>query len=227
MKKKTLQNIIRFLLRAISHTEYYGLENIPATGPVIITTNHLSQLDIGVLFGNPRRPDLTALVTTKYLAHPLIKWFTDTAEGIWIDRERADLGAFRAAVEALNRNVAVGISPEGTRSKDGRLLEGKPGAVLLSLKTGAPIVPVGLVGTETGARLLKRLRKPHMIARFGPAYIIPPFHEKDRSTELKRWTDEMMCRLAVMLPPEYRGFYKDHPRLKELFKELKDLPFKE
>ncbi len=227
MKRKTLQNIMRFLLCTISRTEFFGLENIPASGPVIITTNHLSQIDIGVLFANPRRQDITALVTTKYLDQPLIKWFTDTAEGIWIDRERADFGAFRAAVDALNRNVAVGISPEGTRSKTGQLLEGKPGAVLLSLKTGAPIVPVGLAGTETGARMLKRLRKPRMIARFGPAYNIPPFHDKDRSSELKRWTDEMMCRIAVMLPPDYRGFYREHPRLKELLKELKDLPFKE
>jgi 1-acyl-sn-glycerol-3-phosphate acyltransferase len=227
MKRRTLQNIIRFLLRTISVTEYTGLEHIPLSGPVLITTNHLSQLDIGVLFGNPRRPDITALVTTKYLDHALIRWFTDTAEGIWIDRERADFGAFRAAVDALQRGVAVGISPEGTRSKTGRLLQGKPGAVLLGLKTGAPIVPVGLAGTETGAQRLKHLRKPHMVARFGPAYHIPPFHDRERSAELKRWTDEMMCRIAVLLPPQYRGYYRDHPRLKELFRELKDLPFQE
>lgn len=218
MRRETLQAIIAFLIRTITHTSWEGLENIPASGGVIIATNHLSQIDNALLFVNPVRRDITALVTTKYQKHAVIRWIVNTAQAIWIDRDIADFNAIRAAAKALAEGRALGIAPEGTRSLDGQLLEGKPGTLLLAVKSGAPIVPVGVWGTESGAAELKRLRKPALHVRFGEPFTIPPIARGEHAAELQRWTDEMMCRIAALLPKKYWGFYKDHPRLKAMLK---------
>lgn len=218
MRPKTLQSIIRFLIKAISRTTYIGLENVPASGGVIIATNHLSQIDNALLFANPARADITALVTTKYQKHAAIRWIVNTAGAIWIDRDIADFNAVRAAARALAEGRALGIAPEGTRSLSGELLEGKPGTLLLAVKSGAPIVPVAIWGSEDAGRKLKALHRPVLTVRFGQPFTIPPIARGEHTQALQHWTDELMCRIAAMLPEKYRGFYKEHPRLKELLK---------
>jgi len=214
MKRYTLQTLVRWLVKGLTHSEYIGIENIPTEGGVIFATNHLSQLDIPLLFVNPVRRDITALVTTKYQKHWFIKWFCKTAEGIWIDRDIADFGAMRAASHALQEGKALGIAPEGTRSRTAQLLPGKPGMVLLALKTNAPILPVGITGTENAFRLLARLRRPHIRVRFGPQFNLEPLTRDNREQATQRYLDEIMCRIAALLPEEYRGAYRDHPQLK-------------
>jgi 1-acyl-sn-glycerol-3-phosphate acyltransferase len=214
MKRDTLQSLVRWLVKGLTHTEYIGIENIPTQGGVIFATNHLSQLDIPLLFVNPVRRDITALVTTKYQKHWLINWFCQTGEGIWIDRDIADFGAMRAASRTLQAGKALGIAPEGTRSRIGQLLPGKPGAVLLALKTNAPIIPVGITGTENAFRLLARLRKPHIRVRFGAQFSLAPLTRDNREQATQRYLDEIMCRIAALLPEEYRGAYRKHPQLK-------------
>jgi len=207
MKRTTLQRIVRFLIKHLSRTEFIGVENIPSEGGVIIAINHMSHIDTPVLFANPRRPDITALVTTKYQAKPFIKWFTETAEGIWINRDIADFTAIRKAAEALDKGLALGISPEGARSRDARLQEGKPGTIMLALKSGVPIVPVGITGTEDALKVLSHLHRPRITVRFGEAFTLPEFHPYHRSEELQKWTGILMQRIAALLPESYRGFY--------------------
>lgn len=216
MKRSTLQRIVRFLMRTITKTQFIGLENIPVKGGVIIAINHLSYIDIPLLFINPYRKDITALITTKYKTHAFIRWFSETAEGIWIDRDVADFTAIRKATQALAEGKALGISPEGTRSQNHELAEGKQGTAMLALKSGVPIVPVGIQGTEFAIDRLKHLKKPHMIARFGKPFTLTPIDGVENRTEiLQRYTEEIMCRIAVLLPEKYQGFYRNHPRLPE------------
>jgi len=216
VKRSTLQRIVRFLMHTLTKTQFFGLENMPSEGGLIIAINHLSYIDIPLIFTNPRRSDITALITTKYQDHPFIRWFSDTAEAIWIDRDVADFTAIRKASQALTEGKAVGISPEGTRSRTHELAEGKQGTAMLALKTGVPIVPVGIQGTEFAIDRFKHFKKPHMIAHFGKAFILPPIENAENRTEiLLRYTEEIMCRIAVLLPEKYQGFYRNHPRLKE------------
>jgi 1-acyl-sn-glycerol-3-phosphate acyltransferase len=218
-KSHNLRRFIVWLLHVLTDTRFEGLENIPDTGGVLIATNHLSRMDIPVLFAIPNRPEMTALVTTKYLKHPLLRWFIVTAEGIWIDRDRADFGAFRSAIQALEEGKAVGISPEGTRSKAGYLLEGKPGTALLAVRANVPIVPVAITGTLGSFKKAITFQKPKINAKFGKM-IPPPVLERGRREEqLNQLTEEVMCQIAAMLPESYRGFYSDHPRLKEILRE--------
>lgn len=219
MKPHKLRRIICWLLRKLTVTEFKGIENIPLTGGLLIATNHMSRMDIPVLFLTPNRPEMTALVTTKYLKYPLIRWFIITAQGIWLDRDAADFGAFRTAVDALNKGIAIGIAPEGTRSENAQLLEGKPGAALLALRAVVPIIPVAIVGTEDAVRKMLRFQKPHITAEFGQIIPAPKLDRNNREGQLQQLTDEMMCQIAVMLPEKYRGYYANHPRLKELLVE--------
>ncbi len=113
----------------------------------------------------------------------------------------------------------MGIAPEGTRSKTGELQEGKPGMILLAMRSGVPIVPVGLSGTDTAFKRLFTFRKPRMAARFGKPYQIPKIDRENRDLQLQEVTTEIMCRIAALLPPRYWGFYADYPRLHELVQE--------
>jgi len=209
MKKQTLQSIVRFLLRTLTDTKYYGLENVPETGGVILALNHLSYFDTPLLLVNPAREDITALVTTKYQEKALIGWFVRTAEGIWIDRDIADFSAIREAAKALKKGVALGIAPEGTRTRTGGLQEAKPGTIMLAVKTGMPVVPVGITGSENALGELLKLRRPKMTVRFGKAFVVPEVEPGSRSKALQEWTEILMQRIADLLPNSYRGIYAD------------------
>jgi 1-acyl-sn-glycerol-3-phosphate acyltransferase len=219
MKAASLRGIITWLIDHWTDTQMNGIENIPPTGGILICTNHMSRLDIPVLFTTPNRPKITALVTTKYLKYPLLRWFIVTAEGIWLDRDIADFGAIRKAMEKLDDGYAVGISPEGTRSSTGQLLEGKPGAALLALRAQVPVVPVALIGTENATGELLHLRKPHIRVEFGKVIETPKLDRSDREGQLNWLTTEIMCQIAAMMPDKYHGFYKNHPRLLEIVSE--------
>lgn len=216
MKRKTLQSIMKTLLTGLAKVEYSGTEHLPQEGGVIVATNHMSRMDTLYLFINPARTDITALVADKYKKYPVFNWILDVGQVIWLDRDKADFGAFRVAAEWLKKGVALGIALEGTRSQTGSLQEGKPGAVLLAQRTGVPIVPVGIAGTENYFRDLLRLRRPRLRLTFGSPVNVPPLDRDKRDEQLKYWTDEIMARIAALLPPKYWGFYKDHPRVKEL-----------
>ena len=214
MKRKTLQGLVRFLVKALSKAEFIDFENMPKEGGIIIAINHMSHLDTPLMFVNPVRPDMTALVTTKYKENAFINWFTETGEGIWINRDIADFSAIRMASDVLKKGLALGIAPEGTRSLERVLTPGKPGVVLLALKTGAPIVPVGVWGTEDAIDKLTRFRKPHMFARCGKPFTLKPIARgQDRSQILQEYTDDIMCRIAALLPEQYWGAYRNHPML--------------
>ena len=212
MKKKTLQSIVRFLLRTLTDTEYKGIENVPATGGIIFAINHLSYFDTPLVLVNPVRPDVTTLVTTNYQEKFLMSWFVRTAEGIWINRDIADFSAIRDAAHALSKGLALGIAPEGTRSKTGAMQEAKPGTIMLAIKTGAPLVPVGIVGSEKAFHELARFRRPKLTVIFGEPFVVPTIQHGSRSKALAEWTNELMGRIASLLPPAYLGFYADAVR---------------
>jgi len=115
------------------------------------------------------------------------------------------------------------ITPEGTRSKVGHLIEGKQGVSYLAAKLGYPILPAGITGSFDPLFFgqLKRLRRPRIMVNVGPAFNLAPLpsESQGRDEALKKDTDEIMCRIAVLLPEDYRGFYAQHPRLDELLKE--------
>jgi len=196
-------------------------ENIPPEGGVLLTTNHLSRLDTPLMMAITDRDDLVGIIAKEYQNKPFFKWILEkVGTMVWMDRETTDYSAMRQALDHLRKGAIVGIAPEGTRSRESKgLLEGKPGAALMAGRASVPILPVGIVGSEKINENWARLRRPLVTIRIGEPYLLPEIDLEDRQAWLSRYTDEIMCRIATLLPPEYRGVYADHPRLKELLKE--------
>src|SRR5919107_4371798 len=142
------------LFKAVWRPVVEGLEHIPAEGAVILASNHLSFADSVVIpVVVPRK--VVFMAKSDYFTGPGLKgraikaWF-EMLDMIPVDRDdsRSAMEAIDVALEVLGRGEAFGVYPEGTRSRDGRLYRGRTGVAQLALVSGAPIVPVGLVGTE-------------------------------------------------------------------------------
>ena len=216
MLRLVLHNLAYFLFTLLSRLEVGGLENIPRSGGVILAANHLSRLDSPLVFSVVERGDITALVAVKYHRNWLLRPLIEAVHGIWIDRERADFHALREAREYLHNGGALGIAPEGTRSRTGALKEAKTGVAYLAHKAGVPVIPVAIWGTEAAISSLFRFHRPEIHVRFGPPFCLAVLAPGDRSAVLQGNTDEIMCRIAALLPLAYRGVYAIHPRLQEL-----------
>jgi 1-acyl-sn-glycerol-3-phosphate acyltransferase len=193
--------------------EVRGLENVPREGPLLIVANHLSYLE----------PPLIATAISRritFLAgHELyeIDWLSRvlrTLGALPVRRGGArDLDAIRAAVELLKRGEAVGIFPEGGISERPSLIRAKPGISLLAHRTGAPILPIGISGTErlSSVRpfLTARLGRPRVRVTIGKPFL-PNFGPG--RPDHQAVADEVMEQIAALLPEGYRGEYRDLSR---------------
>lgn len=208
--RNAIRSFIRFLIKTLGRVEVIGLENVPPQGGCLLAVNHLSRVDPVLVFGLVERDDLTALVADKYQKNPFIRWLVNGVRGMWINREEADFQALRTARDFLQRGGALGIAPEGTRSQTGGLLPAKEGVAFLAAKADVPIIPVAISGSEKTVHEWLRLRRPRIRVEFGAPFRLPPLDRRDRAGSLQRNTDEIMCRIAALLPRAYRGVYADH-----------------
>ncbi len=220
MKYKTLRSIVRFMMNIIADVEVIGMENLPQ-GNVLVAANHLGRLDTAVLLYIIDREDIIMAVAEKYKNHPLFGTIGRTANAIWLNRFEADFAALREILVRMQKGGLMVIAPEGTRSKTASLQEGKMGVAFLAGKSGYPILPVALTGTEDGGVIanLKRFRKSKIKVVAGELFTIEIPKGKGREQAMKQATDEIMCRIAAMLPESYRGVYAEYPRLKELLEK--------
>lgn len=215
----TLRRILRFLFTTLCRVEMAGMENIPREGGVLGATNHLSRLDGPLVYALMPRDDVSALVAKKYQRNPFFRWVLDSVRVIWLDRGNPDPRALKHAIQFLQGGGILGIAPEGTRSQSGAMIPAKPGVAYLATRAEVPILPVALTGTETAMRKLLWLRRPRVRVEFGPVFRLPPLDRKNRDESLQRNADEIMCRIAMLLPERYRGVYAQHPRLMQILEE--------
>ena len=217
--RSTLQKTFHIIFQLLTHMEIEGLEEFPTKGGYLIAANHLSIIDPVVVFAYTKRKDITALVAKKHLKNPFFRMLVNTVGGIWLNREEADTHALRAAINYLQGGGIIGISPEGTRSRDSQALQPtKMGVAYLADKASVPIIPVAIMGTENTFSELVKFRRPHITVRFGKPFTLPAVTRNNRDLALRQNTDEIMCQIAAMLPPNYHGIYANHPRLQELLK---------
>ena len=217
MGRKILLFVSTMIIRFLTCTEVLGgLEHIPKEGAAIIVVNHLGRLEVPLIFTLAKREDLTGWVADKYRKIPLMPLIIHWLDAIWLDREGSDISALKHAQAYLQEGHMLGIAPEGTRSPTGALIEGKKGVAYLAAKTGVPIIPGAVTGTEKMNREWLRMRRPSLTVRFGAPFTLPEMKRNSRDELLQQGTDEIMCRIAALLPSEYRGVYSNHPRLKAL-----------
>ncbi|HEY62245.1 MAG TPA: 1-acyl-sn-glycerol-3-phosphate acyltransferase [Anaerolineae bacterium] len=213
MRRKLIHALFRFLFSLLTKMEVHGIENIPEQGAFIIVSNHLGILDPPLVFAVLDSQDLTAFIAKKHKRNPIFRWFVNGVGGIWLNRIGVDTLAFREAKKLLENGGALGIAPEGTRSPTHALIQAKTGAAYLVDKTRTPVIPLAITGTENAESKILRLQRPRITVKIGEPFILPPINKENRTRDLQQNTDEIMCRIAVLLPPAYRGVYANHPRL--------------
>lgn len=213
-----LRFLIRVFLRLIAHFEIRGQENVPLKGGMIISSNHIGILDIVMVYFAIDRTDLFIPVAEKWEKIGWIRWLGKQLNFLFVDRFNPDLKALRKMIALMEEGKCLVIAPEGTRSRVGSLIEGKPGVAYLAARSGFPVVPVAITGTEDKVILgnVKKLRKSNVTLTGGKPFVIPPLPKRNRDEALKNYIDEIMCQMAALLPERYRGVYVDHPKLKEI-----------
>jgi 1-acyl-sn-glycerol-3-phosphate acyltransferase len=220
MKYKTMRSIVRFIMNIIADVEVHGIEKLPE-GNVIIAANHLGRLDTATLLYVLDREDIIMAIAEKYKNHPLYGAIGRAANGIWLNRFEADFSAMRQILERMKQGGLLVIAPEGTRSKTEALQEGKMGVAFLASKSGYPVLPVAVTGTEDRgvAENLKHLRRSKIVVKAGDLFSIEIPKGKGREQAMREATEEIMCQIGALLPEKYRGVYAEHPRLTELLSQ--------
>jgi 1-acyl-sn-glycerol-3-phosphate acyltransferase len=201
------QNVFHVMGAAVLKLTVYGRENLPAQGPYLVVFNHLSMVDAPVLLKTVPQ-QMSGFMTDKYAESPFIGRLANLMGVLWVTRGEADMDAIKAALGHLRSGGILAISPEGTRSLTGQLLPGKTGAAYLATRTGVPIVPVAMWGTEKVYANVRRLRRTPVGLAVGEPFHLPA-DSRAKGEKLEEYTDLMMRRLAALLPPEYRGVYAD------------------
>jgi 1-acyl-sn-glycerol-3-phosphate acyltransferase len=224
MRLKFTRFLIRLLLRLLTRIEVRGRENIPTASNFIIAANHIGLVDAFLPFYIINNSNLVLMVGEKWEKIWIMRWLGRGLNFLFVDRYNPDLKAIREVIKRMKNGELLVITPEGTRSKVGHLIEGKPGVSYLAAKLGLPLAPVGISGSfdQDFFGQLKRFHRPHIIVTIGPEFSLPPLPSEgpDRDEALKADTDEIMCRIASLLPPKQRGVYADHPRLKEILEKV-------
>ena len=206
-----LKGILTPLLRGLYRVKVQGRGNLPRTGPVILAANHRSFLDslfLPLVIG--RR--VTYVAKAEYFDSKKTAWFFRGVGQIPIRREggSASEGALAAATEVLESGGVFGIYPEGTRTRDGFTHRGHTGVARLAMRTGAPIIPVGVVGTDECQPIDKKLprlfRTVHI--RFGTPIAPDRYAEDAEGLALRSLTDELMFEIVQLCGVyEYRDTY--------------------
>ena len=196
-----------------------GMENLPPSGPYILVLNHLSFFDLPFVFGLIGGENVTGWAAEKYQRHPFFGPILKMAGGIFIERGQVDRHAIAQAVAWLQSGNIFGMAPEGTRSMTHALARGKTGAVYLAHEAQVPLVPTGLYGTEQAWSCWRRFRRPTFTMHIGQPFRLPDLSPSSRQARLRADTDEVMCRIAALIPAQYHGYYADHPRLQALLQD--------
>jgi len=211
---ETKRNVLRWLLRVIGLPllarvdSVEGVENVPTEGSAIIMINHISFIDPFVV-ANPLPRNLVALAKVEVYNYPVVGIIPKLLGVIPVKRNEVDRHAVQSCLEVLRADEMILLAPEGTRGP--ALRQGLEGVAYLASRSGAPVVPVAIDGTEgfPALRFTRRWRQPGGSVRFGRPFRYHPDLSRAKTQTLRQMTDEAMYVLAAMLPENRRGFYGD------------------
>ncbi len=198
----------RLAFRVLFDYRLRGLENGPREGPLIVAINHASFADpllVGAFIPRP----IIMMGKVELFRKPVFGLLVRMYGAFPVRRGEGDLQAVRRSLEVLRSGDALLLAPEGTRSKDGKLQRGKEGTALIALRTGALILPVAIWGPKYLWKNLARLRRTKVEMVIGEPFCLESPSRRPSRQQLRELTDEIMRRIAVLMPPELRGAYAD------------------
>ena len=200
-----LRAFARFIFALMLDVHVTGRENVPAKGPCIVASNHLSWFDVPLVPAYMKRK--VVYMAKEELFYGRLGWLVRFLGAFPVKRGEADRQSLRAADTQLKAGKVFIIFPEGTRSKTHRMAKGHVGLGMIALRSGVPVIPVAIWGSE---KALKAFR-PRINIVFGEPVTLTPKGNKITREDIEEATDAVMRRIATMLPPQYRGVYAKEP----------------
>lgn len=198
------------LLPIYTRIKSTGLENVPPDGPLIIASNHLNDVDPGILCTRIRRP-MAFMAKQELFRVPGLKQFLTAFGAFPVRRGEADIATLRHANAALTQGLAVCIFPEGTREgPEERLARGLPGAAIIGLRDEVPILPVAIRGSGRMAMpkmFLRFYRPEHVMLTIGEPFVLPR-PQRLNAEAAAEGTRRIMENIAALLPEGHRGYYE-------------------
>jgi len=204
--------IIKILLLLLTRWRVKGRENIPSKGPLLAVANHLNIADPPVVCVSLSRKAIF-MAKEELFRSGFSSYFVDSFGAFPVHRGQLDRRALRQADRVLAEGLALVMFPEATRSKNAQLQPAFSGSALIALRSGAPILPIAIAGTERIKGATWFLRRPQITVNFGPTFHLPPVNGKLTKTELAEFTNLIMGHIAALLPVEYQGDYVKQGKL--------------
>jgi 1-acyl-sn-glycerol-3-phosphate acyltransferase len=212
LSQKVVLAIIKALLRIFFSWKVNGKENVPPTGPLIVTANHVHVLDpFFLLFILPRW--INFMAKEELFRSPILKLILQWAHTVPVSRRgttKDKREAVRQAKDILDRGLVLGMFPEGERSREGKLIRGKPGPAVMASQAGVPLLPIGIAGTDKIKGIGWLWRRHHIVINIGQPFKLPPLDGKLNKSQMRLLTHSLMNEIAALLPPEQRGTYKEY-----------------
>jgi 1-acyl-sn-glycerol-3-phosphate acyltransferase len=210
-----LRWLIHVVIKIIARVEVIGYENLPRKGGFVIAVNHLGIIDTPMAYYALDNWNLFIPVAEKWEGIPVLRWLGKYLNFIFINRFEPDLKAMREIMKRMEEGQTLVIAPEGTRARDEKMAQGKPGVAYLASRMGWQVVPVAICGTEDRIIFgnLKHLQRSQIRLTAGKPFVLPSIPTENREKTLQDYTDEIMCHIAMMLPEKNRGYYADHKKL--------------
>jgi 1-acyl-sn-glycerol-3-phosphate acyltransferase len=206
-----MRGLMKLITLLTLRAEVRGLENFPTHGPAILVFNHLGDADVVLMMAAlpPRTAEGMGKIELNdhWLVGPVFR-----AYGIiWVHRGRPDRRALRAALDALAEGRMVVLAPEGRQTLTGGLEEGNEGTAFLALRSGAPVVPIALTGTENQRVYshMKRWKRAPVTLTVGKILLLE--EQANHRESLRESTRRIMQAVASLLPEAYRGQYRTNP----------------
>jgi len=207
----TFKRITRVLCR-VDDSQW---QKIPMEGPYIMAVNHINFLEMPLMHTHLLPRPMTGFVKADGWENPFFRWIFELWGAIPLRRGEADMAAVRAGLSALDEGKILAITPEGTRTGDGRLQQGHPGIVTMALKAQVPILPVVYYGHEELWSNIYRLRRTDFHINVGQPFTLDSGGARVSKEVRRQMADEIMYQLAKLLPAQNRGYYADLAKASE------------
>lgn len=212
-----LSFIVRVYTRIACRMDISDLQKIPMRGPMIVIANHTGQIEVPLIFAHLQPRKVTGWAKAETWDNKFLNFVFNVWDIIPVRRGEADMRALKAALRALEKGSIFCISPEGTRNYTGILKRALPGAVIIALHSGAPIIPVAHWGGEIFLKNFKRLKRTDFHIRVGEPFKLKVEDLKVTAEMRQQIVDEMMAQIARLMPEEYRGEYSDASKWTEKY----------